>query len=327
MQNKHVMLHTRLGCLVCTLLLLLQLACNKAWISPKLPSTDGSNDVLSSTKNLPWGKLNLSPKQSKFLQVTSLVSVLTLGFGPELYARIPQEILYGSSPPPITQRHSAENVLVIFPGAGGPDQNTARLKDKIVASDRKKGVQRYVEVYDWSPWRGNILRASFDSESVGRKVCSALAKDEKKEGKIQHLQAVGVSVGAFAADACVQAYKEQSTNPAVTRVTFLDPFTGKGIYGFGYGLKNFGKDADIAENYLNRDDEVPTTNDPLDLAFTFDITNAEAKKNFQPAPGDSFHSWPVAYLAEFWQTRSDQNGKIVEPTLECEPRGKVVEVP
>ena len=314
-----------------TCLLVLLFACissNHAWISPKLPSpTNTPENMPPTTKaTLPWGKLHLNPKQSKFLQIASSVLVFALGCGPELYARIPQEIVYGSSPPPITTRQGENAVLVIFPGAGGPDQNTARLKDRIIASDQKKGVKRLVEVYDWLPWRGNILRASYDSEAVGRKVCSALAANEAKEGKIQHLHAVGVSVGAFAADSCVKAYKDVSNNPGSTRVTFLDPFTGKGIYGFGYGLKNFGKEADIAETYLNRDDEVPTTNDPLDLAFTIDVTNAEAKKRFKPAPGDSFHSWPVAYLAEHWQTRSNKYGELIEPTPEAEPRGKVIEI-
>ena len=113
-----------------------------------------------------------------------------------------------------------------------------------------------------------------------------------------------------------------------TRLTLLDPFTSKGVFGYGWGAKNFGKGteihdleknlevkfilvlpnviklishmtliigsgADITEDYINRDDPVPTTNEPLPLAYTFDVTNSIARNKFTPQGGDTMHSWPI----------------------------------
>jgi hypothetical protein len=65
-------------------------------------------------------------------------------------------------------------------------------------------------VYDWLKWRGNFLRASFDSQIVGSNVCSALADAEKQQGEIKHLHVIGVSVGAFAADSCIKIFNKVS---------------------------------------------------------------------------------------------------------------------
>lgn len=65
-----------------------------------------------------------------------------------------------------------------------------------------------MEVYDWLKWRGNFLRASFDSQIVGNKVCSVLADAEKQQGEIKNLHVIGVSVGAFAADSCIKIFNK-----------------------------------------------------------------------------------------------------------------------
>ena len=211
-------------------------------------------------------------------------------------------------------------------GAGGPDIHTDHLKEAILSSDHLKGVKRYVDVYDWGKWRSDFFRIAFDGEAVGKRVCSQLARDEKKLGPLHHLHVIGVSVGSFAADSCVQAYKQASPQPGVTRVTFLDPFTLRGVFGYGWGLKHFGEAADISEQYLNTDDPVPTTNDRIQNAFTYDVTHSKLKKLFVPSPGDSFHSWPVEYLIAMWTTDANQRGEILEPSVVTEPKGGVVEV-
>lgn len=157
---------------------------------------------------------------------------------------------------------------------------------------------RYVKVYDWSKWRGSFIRAAFDSQGVGAKVCRELAESEDSQHPIRSIHSIGVSVGAFAADSCIKAFDRTKQMVghahAQTRLTLLDPFTSKGIFGYGWGVDNFGRGADVVEDYLNTDDPVPTTNDPAKLAFNYDITNADAKKAFQPIAGESFHSWPGA---------------------------------
>ena len=225
-----------------------------------------------------------------------------------------------------------DSLVVIFPGAGGPDINTQHLQEAIQRSDRGRGVNRYVEVYDWLNWRGNFLRASFDGQAVGKAVCSTLAKEESEKGVIKNLQVVGVSVGAFAADSCVKTFnaKHQGIEKnlqANIRLTLLDPFTSKGIFGYAWGANNFGKGVDVVECYLNRDDPVPTTNDPLPAAYTIDVTNSKLREAYKLTEGESMHSWPVAYLAETWRTEVDNKGNIVDPTPTQEPKGAVVIAP
>ena len=56
--------------------------------------------------------------------------------------------------------------------------------------------------------------------------------------------------------------------------------------------------------YLNTDDPVPSTSDPIPNAYNYDVTLSEARRDFHPAEGESMHSWPVVYLARTWQTRT-----------------------
>ena len=85
--------------------------------------------------------------------------------------------------------------------------------------------------------------------------------------------------------------------------------------------------ADITEDYVNRDDPVPTTNEPLPLAYTFDVTNSLSRSKFTPQGGDTMHSWPIVFLAQTWETVVDNKGELLIPTTETEPKGEVYVVP
>lgn len=61
---------------------------------------------------------------------------------------------------------------------------------------------------------------------------------------------------------------------------------------FFRGQKNFGKAADVVEDYFNGDDPVPTTNGPLPLTYAVDVTDSKRRASFIPKDGDSMHSWP-----------------------------------
>jgi hypothetical protein len=128
---------------------------------------------------------------------------------------------------------------------------------------------------------------------------------------------IGISVGAFAANACCstlrrsmydhhhqrlqQQQQQQQQHPKIyTRLTLLDPFTSRGIGGVGYGNANFGATADYAEHYLNTDDPVPSTNEPLDLCATWDVTGVpEREKEFVLPENETMHCWPVVYFARY----------------------------
>jgi hypothetical protein len=205
---------------------------------------------------------------------------------------VPQEVIYGSSPTPLPKREKGKDLVIIFPGAGGPDRYIDSLKTNIEKSDREHRVKRDVFVYDWLPWRGNFIRAAFDGTTVGENICRDIVSRESNEGPISSLHLIGISVGSFAADACAKTYKSTSEHPGFVRETYLDPFTSKGIFGAGWGIRNFGKSADVVEDYVNCDDPVPFTSDPLSRAHTFDITKSESRKAFTPDEGFSMHCWP-----------------------------------
>ena len=272
----------------------------------------------------PFGVTRVQKRNFKLL---FLIGLLSIEFLEEVYVRLPQNIVYGSFPSVIVDRKKEDDkVVIVFPGAGGVDENTQQLEEAIRKSDRAKGLKRYVRTYDWLQYRGSFVRASFDAQMVGNTICSDLVKKGRDAGRpITSLHVIGISVGAFAADSCTKAYALQSDGQQPgARLTLLDPFTSKGIFGYEWGVKNMGKYASVTESYLNTDDPVPTTNNPLELAYTIDVTNSEQKKLYQPKNGDSMHSWPVKYLASNWRTEVDKEGRVVMPV--DEEKGKVVQI-
>lgn len=240
------------------------------------------------------------------------------------YVGLPQELLYGSESP-LLPKFDHDDVFLIFPGFGGVDLNTKRIEEEVIKSDKKYLSRRFIYTYDWSKWRGNTVRAAFDSQMVGKRIGKDLAERAILRRKAFHeLHVVGVSVGAFAADECIKEYVQtiqradkdhvildKSTHRprTKTRLSLLDPFTSRGIFGQGYGAANFGKTSDFCEHFVNTDDPVPFTNDPLPHAFNYDITNSVERQSFTPLPGDNMHSWPTAYYGLFWRDRIDPRAK------------------
>lgn len=248
----------------------------------------------------------------------------------EGYSRLPQKLIFGSTPRPIAPFKETDAVI-IFPGASGPDDNTSNLAQAVIDSDKKCGIERHVEVYDWSPWKGNLIRASFDGQSVGKIIGKQLAEEHKN---LKSLHVMGVSVGAFAADSCSYEFQKSQENilrttPApYVRLTLLDPFTQRGLFGTKYGLKLFGKSATYCEQYLNTDDPVPSTNEAISMGFVSDITGSASRKAFVPLKGDSMHSWPVAYYGRNWVTKLNDDGTLFHPLhTEETKRGIVKKIP
>lgn len=203
----------------------------------------------------------------------------------------------------------------IFPGAGGVDVLIEALQETMGESSM---------IVDWQDQRGSILTAAYDGEAVGKAISDAVfAGDTVRNTKQVHL--IGVSVGGFAANAAATLLYQQKpeqqqndTDSCEIRLTLLDPFCGRGVFQPSYGKNHFGKYADTAIHILNTDDPVPTTNDPLPYCYCLDVTKAPEREEFVPLPGDSMHSWPLAYFA--WK-----DGKVGGGT-DTYPRGVVVKV-
>ncbi|VEU43933.1 unnamed protein product [Pseudo-nitzschia multistriata] len=235
----------------------------------------------------------------------------------------------------------------IFPGAGGLDELVLELQATIPNS----------EVIDWKEYRGTLLTAGYDSEAVGEAIAELVLEqiggdgEEINNGGYENeelespsissdscsgVRFVGISVGGFAANAAATIVHRQITERSQPKnveknkendilnvhLVLLDPFCGRGVFGQNYGRNNFGKYATSAIQILNTDDPVPTTNDPLSNCYCLDVTEAPEKQDFVVLPGDSMHSWPVAYFARYYYK------KCQDPSLTpmLFPRGVVEEV-
>jgi len=208
-----------------------------------------------------------------------------------------------------------QDMVLIFPGAGGADDLTSELESKIKNCDeiaQLKNAPRFIQVWDWKQFRGSVMSAAFDGEAVGEAVAEAIFCNDFLKGQIRSIHSIGISVGGFAGHAFAKQCKILSGSQTHVRLTLLDPFCSRGLLGLGYGAKYFGQGVDYAEQYLNTDDPVPTTNDPLPLCAVFDITKAKERSSFVPPEGDSMHSWPVAYFARYaYQTQLENNGNVL----------------
>lgn len=217
----------------------------------------------------------------------SLKFIASIAVVLETFTRLPPQLIYRSKLPKFPNFSDETSLLLILPGAGGPDANTEFLLHQVKSQDVHLGLKRSALVYDWSPWRGNLLRAAYDSQEVGIRIAKILLEYPQ----LKHLHIIGISVGAFAADSVSKTYK-QGKGKGHVHLTLLDPFCSKGVIPNSSGVDNFGKSADYCEHYLNTDDPVPFTNTPLRQAVVYDVTSAKARANFTPLPNDNMHSWP-----------------------------------
>ena len=121
------------------------------------------------------------------------------------------------------------DVVIIFPGAGGPDQLTSELCEKILNRRRSLSCNgNCVYVFDWSEHRGSVATAAFDAEAVGESVADGLLA-ENNTLNIRSIHSIGISVGGFAGNQFATRCKE--LNPKVyVRLTLLDPFCSRGIF-------------------------------------------------------------------------------------------------
>ena len=291
------------------------------------------------------------PPLSGFLVKTALtgplITLCVMLLGVELYSLLPVRVsnAFKLLPPPDLlpdEVTNAKRVAVLFPGYGGVDQNT----DRIIEEAQKEGVTAIC--YDWEAYRGNLVRAANNGISIGSKLGKQLAASKK----IEEVHFIGVSVGSFAANACLEAFaseiekqkksgqrkqfqpmlqppenvaatgEEEQILPA-TRATFLDPFTQKGLFGLGYGIKRFGLQAQYAEQYLNTDDPVPSTNEPCEQCAVFDITSCKAREDFVPLPEDNMHSWPAAFYGLNFHAGRRIGSTLASRSHALHPRGRV----
>jgi hypothetical protein len=227
----------------------------------------------------------------------------------EVYSRFGARISEGElfPPPQNGSWDDVEHATLVFHGAGGQDQYTDDLMSKFQSAKKSE----YSSIVEWSQSSSNFLQASFNGQRIGREAATQLIK---QASNLKTIHLIGISVGSFAADAAaVECKASPKDKRPFIQLTLLDPFTQRGIFDFGYGNRVFGKSADYAQQYLNTDDPVPSTNAPLDNTVCYDITD------LRPEDITFGHDWPVAYYA-----RSGNVGLIPpEKRLDC---GSVIKV-
>jgi hypothetical protein len=257
----------------------------------------------------------------KFLAV-AISALLSSSLALEVYSRIGSLLFVDTTddeliPAPTgpSSWGGTEHVTVVFHGAGGQDVYTDELMKNLKDNDHRRDASksgrassRYSYIVDWSAYSTNLFQASYNGERIGRDLARRLLQ---KQPDLKTIHLIGISVGSFAANAAATEIKQGATDgrprPARTaptagpfvQLTLLDPFTQRGIFGWGYGNRNFGKCADYTEQYLNTDDPVPSTNDPLEHAVCYDVTDLRPEH----IPG---HDWPLVFYA-----RSKTVGQLV----------------
>jgi hypothetical protein len=259
----------------------------------------------------------------------------------EIYSKLPARasnfLLPIKDPVPLLPQSflesNSQEVAVLFPGFGGPDMNTERIINEMT----KDGVTAYC--YDWEEYRGNLFRAASSGTEIGAQLGAALgAQLTSSESSVERVHFIGISVGSFAANSCLESFvssvnRKQKTNmnsskkdtrKCSTRATFLDPFTSKGVFGIGFGVRTFGRMADYAEQYLNTDDPVPSTNEPCAECHCFDITECRDRVDFVPLPDDNMHSWPAAYYGINYRDRIAP--QLASRSHASFPRGRVSKI-
>lgn len=215
----------------------------------------------------------------------------------EAYARAPTWSVSDLPAALAADDSSLERLVLVLPGAGGPDANSARIVASLRAILGGAGSRTRVVEYDWSAFVGDQLQAPYNAQRLGRSLGSEVVASCRQ---LRSLHVVGISVGAFAADALTEAYRGAGGS-AHLRLSLLDPFTAFSVPGLAlpsisHGVRRFGASADYAEAFVNTDDPVPATNTYLQLAANYDVTAAAERGSFVPLPGDSLHSWPAAWF-------------------------------
>lgn len=174
---------------------------------------------------------------------------------------------------------------------------------RLVSALSKTG--RDVHFIDWSPRSDTRLRAAASAEAVGRELADQLAAKRFAVSSRDpwRLELVAHSSGAYVLDALCQRLRERwAVDPWGTRLevrmVFVDPFQLRGFIDWGHGAREHGRCADTAIAILNTDDPAPSTNRPLERAWTLDVTDHPRRSAFS----GNGHYWALEFLIEEAET-------------------------
>jgi len=189
------------------------------------------------------------------------------------------------------QTEGSRYLLLVVHGSGdtaaGWPADVIQHVDKTIAHRE----QWDLVAYDWSAYAAKKASAAKAGLEIGSYIGKTLSSADYS---YERIQLVGHSAGAFVVQGACDAYRKNGSKTTRIHLTFLDPFTGKGLIDWTYGKRRFGQGADFAEAYINTDDPVPSSNGTLSKAHNFDVT-AQAPASLV---GADRHWWPVYFYLE-----------------------------
>jgi hypothetical protein len=142
--------------------------------------------------------------------------------------------------------------------------------------------------FDWASSASPVFGAPRRGYAIGKKLGKRLADTPYR---VLHL--VGHSMGAHLVQGLVDAYRKAGGTGYV-HMTFLDPFSPRGLFSWRYGERHFGEGADYAESYIVTEDGVPGTDRYLRHTHNYDVT-ALVPDEYRDRSGISPHWWTVRY--------------------------------
>ncbi len=223
------------------------------------------------------------PRRVAWLVAAVIVLLGSLDF----YTHLPSKV----EPAPLAIRADTRDLIIVIHGSfGADDPSVQRLHQRFLALAGTRPETQVVR-YVWAPHANTFLRAAARGQRVGDRLGGPLAALP-----LRRLHLVAHSAGAYLLDPLCEALRKDwpagSPMPVIT-MTFLDPIGIHGLWETHWGAQNHGRCADYAEAWLNFDDAVRATNEPLARAWNIDVTGAPARQGY----ARSGHAWPVDYYA------------------------------
>ena len=165
---------------------------------------------------------------------------------------------------------------------------------------------------DWRPFSHSTLRCSVDGLRIGRELGRHLAG----QPGVAFVHAIGHSCGSFIALGVCRGVRDQ--DGAVTvQTTYLDPVSIYGGLFWRWGIERFGACADYSEAYIDTEDTVPGSGEPLPNAFTTDVTAARLASGSHTLP----HVWPTAYYRSLVRAGLQPDLLLDKSLVERRPKG------
>ncbi len=197
-----------------------------------------------------------------------------------LYTWWPRE--YGAIARPVIAQDTRRVTVIAHGLRDRLEHWAAPLRSDLEAA----GYQGSVLALDWRPFSHSTLRCSVDGLRIGRELGRHLAA----RTDVEFVHAVGHSCGSFVVLGICRGVRE--ARPSLTvQTTYLDPVSIYGGLFWRWGVRRFGECADFSEAYIDTEDTIPGSGEPLPNAYTVDVTAARIASGSDVLP----HVWPTAY--------------------------------